>query len=221
MAGLSACRGVSRDTPPRSAPQGDRHRWRRCGHERRPRARRAGRLRRRRLRAAIDPRREGAQHARQAGHGGRGSLPGEHGFRFFPGFYRHVTHTMSRIPYAGQAAGVLDNLVTATEVQLAREDGQERAGHAGSLPGDHQRLAGHAGLRDRVRDQPRDTARRAGALREPPQQPALRVRGAALRAVREPELVGVLGRRAALGGLPEVPRRRAHALARGRASARR
>jgi uncharacterized protein with NAD-binding domain and iron-sulfur cluster len=55
---------------------------------------------------------------------GRGPLPGEHGFRFFPGFYRHVTHTMSRIPYAGQAAGVLDNLVSATEVQLAREGGK-------------------------------------------------------------------------------------------------
>jgi uncharacterized protein with NAD-binding domain and iron-sulfur cluster len=57
------------------------------------------------------------------GAGGRGPLPGEHGFRFFPGFYRHVTHTMSRIPYPGQPYGVLDNLVTATEIQLAREGG--------------------------------------------------------------------------------------------------
>ena len=54
----------------------------------------------------------------------RGPLPGEHGFRFFPGFYRHVTHTMSRIPYPGQPGGVLDNLVSATEVQLAQEDGR-------------------------------------------------------------------------------------------------
>jgi uncharacterized protein with NAD-binding domain and iron-sulfur cluster len=54
----------------------------------------------------------------------RAPLPGEHGFRFFPGFYRHVTDTMSRIPFAGQAAGVLDNLVTATEVQIAREGGR-------------------------------------------------------------------------------------------------
>ena len=30
---------------------------------------------------------------------GRRDLPGEHGFRFFPRFYRHVTDTMSRIPY--------------------------------------------------------------------------------------------------------------------------
>jgi uncharacterized protein with NAD-binding domain and iron-sulfur cluster len=58
------------------------------------------------------------------GAGARGPLPGEHGFRFFPGFYRHVTETMSRIPFAGQAAGVLDNLVTATEVQIAREGGR-------------------------------------------------------------------------------------------------
>jgi uncharacterized protein with NAD-binding domain and iron-sulfur cluster len=26
-------------------------------------------------------------------------LPGEHGFRFFPGFYRHVTGTIRDIPY--------------------------------------------------------------------------------------------------------------------------
>src|SRR5262245_42176445 len=29
---------------------------------------------------------------------GGGMLPGEHGFRFFPFFYRHVVHTMGRIP---------------------------------------------------------------------------------------------------------------------------
>ena len=42
--------------------------------------------------------------------GGRKDLPGEHGFRFFPGFYRHLPDTMSRIPYAGKAS-VADNLV--------------------------------------------------------------------------------------------------------------
>jgi uncharacterized protein with NAD-binding domain and iron-sulfur cluster len=30
---------------------------------------------------------------------GKKELPGEHGFRFFPGFYRHIIHTMDRIPY--------------------------------------------------------------------------------------------------------------------------
>jgi uncharacterized protein with NAD-binding domain and iron-sulfur cluster len=50
---------------------------------------------------------------------GRQDLPGEHGFRFFPGFYRHVIDTMERIPYAG-GKRVADNLVEATELELAR-----------------------------------------------------------------------------------------------------
>lgn len=53
------------------------------------------------------------------GTGGRRELPGEHGFRFFPGFYRHLPDTMSRIPFGGQQGGVLGNLVPATEVQIA------------------------------------------------------------------------------------------------------
>lgn len=42
---------------------------------------------------------------------GRQDLPGEHGFRFFPGCYRNVPDTMSRIPFPGNPNGVLDNLV--------------------------------------------------------------------------------------------------------------
>jgi uncharacterized protein with NAD-binding domain and iron-sulfur cluster len=53
------------------------------------------------------------------GRGGRPDLPGEHGFRFFPGFYRHLPDTMSRIPFGKQPSGVLDNLVPATEFQIA------------------------------------------------------------------------------------------------------
>ena len=30
-------------------------------------------------------------------------VPGEHGFRFFPGFYKHVIDTMQRIPSAARA----------------------------------------------------------------------------------------------------------------------
>ena len=45
-------------------------------------------------------------------------LPGEHGFRFFPGFYRHVTDTMSRIPF-GQNR-VLDNLRQSTRIEIAQ-----------------------------------------------------------------------------------------------------
>lgn len=44
------------------------------------------------------------------GSGGRKDLPAEHGFRFFPGFYQHVTHTMQRIPAAGRRKGVLSAL---------------------------------------------------------------------------------------------------------------
>ncbi|HET9826241.1 MAG TPA: FAD-dependent oxidoreductase [Chitinophagaceae bacterium] len=47
-------------------------------------------------------------------------LPGEHGFRFFPGFYRHVIDTMKRIPFPGNKDGVFDNLVPAPHVMLAR-----------------------------------------------------------------------------------------------------
>lgn len=51
----------------------------------------------------------------------RPDLPGEHGFRFFPRFYRHVTDTMRRIPYRNGRT-VADNLVDTTRVQLARFD---------------------------------------------------------------------------------------------------
>lgn len=47
-------------------------------------------------------------------------LPGEHGFRFFPGFYQHIPDTMKRIPFPGNANGVFDNLVPATETAIAR-----------------------------------------------------------------------------------------------------
>ena len=47
-------------------------------------------------------------------------LPGEHGFRFFQNFYRHVTNTMSRITYG--KGTVLDNLVDTTQVLVATYD---------------------------------------------------------------------------------------------------
>src|SRR3954452_16510152 len=52
--------------------------------------------------------------------GGRRNLPGEHGFRFFPGFYHHVPDTMRRIPFAGNANGVWDNLSAASGVKWRR-----------------------------------------------------------------------------------------------------
>lgn len=52
--------------------------------------------------------------------GGRKPLPGEHGFRFFPRFYKHLPDTMSRIPFTGNANGVFDNLVDADRGLMAR-----------------------------------------------------------------------------------------------------
>lgn len=55
-----------------------------------------------------------------APHQRRPWLPGEHGFRFFPGFYRHVIDTMDRIPYGD--GKVSDNLEDTTQLLLARFD---------------------------------------------------------------------------------------------------
>jgi uncharacterized protein with NAD-binding domain and iron-sulfur cluster len=53
------------------------------------------------------------------GAGGRKDLPGEHGFRFFPAFYRHLPDTMMRIPFPGNVS-VFNNLVHATRIEVAR-----------------------------------------------------------------------------------------------------
>ena len=53
-----------------------------------------------------------------SGTGGRKDLPGEHGFRFFPSFYKHIIDTMGRIPYGqGTVAG---NLIETTKILLAQ-----------------------------------------------------------------------------------------------------
>lgn len=48
-------------------------------------------------------------------------LPGEHGFRFFPGFYKHVTDTMKRIPF-GDGKTCFDNLVATETVEINQKD---------------------------------------------------------------------------------------------------
>jgi uncharacterized protein with NAD-binding domain and iron-sulfur cluster len=53
---------------------------------------------------------------------GNKPLPGEHGFRFFPGFYKHVPDTMKRIPYGKKR--VFDNLVPTTHTLIARAGGK-------------------------------------------------------------------------------------------------
>jgi 15-cis-phytoene desaturase len=56
------------------------------------------------------------------GSDGRRDLPGEHGFRFFPSFYRHLPDTMRRIPFGANPNGVADNLVATSRTRLARID---------------------------------------------------------------------------------------------------
>ena len=73
------------------------------------------------------------------GSGGRRPLPGEHGFRFFPGFYHHVPDSMRRIPYPGNENGVWDNLVDVTGGLSARTGGRADAQIFGFLP--HQNEA--------------------------------------------------------------------------------
>jgi uncharacterized protein with NAD-binding domain and iron-sulfur cluster len=58
----------------------------------------------------------------ESGKNGKKELPGEHGFRFFPGFYQHITDTMKRIPYKNNCRGVFDNLVDATRISIPRFD---------------------------------------------------------------------------------------------------
>ncbi|WP_251021875.1 FAD-dependent oxidoreductase [Streptomyces sp. ISL-98] len=58
------------------------------------------------------------------GTGGRLPLPGEHGFRFFPGFYRNLPDTLRRIPYPNKSGSVHGNLVNTTECLVARDGGR-------------------------------------------------------------------------------------------------
>ena len=51
----------------------------------------------------------------------RTERPGEHGFRFFPAFYRHIVDSMSRIPYQ-EDSFVDQNLTHARRVMIARFD---------------------------------------------------------------------------------------------------
>ncbi len=48
-------------------------------------------------------------------------LPGEHGFRFFPGFYRHVVDSMARIP-CWDGRTVADHLVPTTRTSITQYD---------------------------------------------------------------------------------------------------
>lgn len=71
--------------------------------------------------------------------GNRKPLPGEHGFRFFPGFYKHLVDTMERIPSPpGTAAS---HLVDAHRVLLAQVGEANELIAPLRLPGDLGDLA--------------------------------------------------------------------------------
>ncbi|MCX2965214.1 hydroxysqualene dehydroxylase [Gordonia aquimaris] len=54
--------------------------------------------------------------------GGRHHLPGEHGFRFYPGCYQHVPDTMERIPLAGGGDVKNRHLVNVEAAVVAFDD---------------------------------------------------------------------------------------------------
>lgn len=58
-----------------------------------------------------------SQFLKDTGSGGRRDLPGEHGFRFYPAFYRHLDETLGSIPFGN--GSVLDNLVGSEELAIA------------------------------------------------------------------------------------------------------
>lgn len=68
-----------------------------------------------------------------SGTDGRADLPAEHGFRFFPGFYRHVTDTMKRIP--GAKGTVYHHLTPCSEILMAQGDGRSELVSPIKVPG--------------------------------------------------------------------------------------
>jgi uncharacterized protein with NAD-binding domain and iron-sulfur cluster len=74
------------------------------------------------------------------GRGGRRDLPAEHGFRAEFSFYQNLDDTMRRIPFAGNANGVYDNVGGVGHARLARAGApdltapMETGGYAGYTP---------------------------------------------------------------------------------------
>jgi uncharacterized protein with NAD-binding domain and iron-sulfur cluster len=60
----------------------------------------------------------------QSGINGRADLPAEHGFRFFPGFYRHLPDTMARIPSG--TGTVVDHLTSTHKMLIAQAGGRRK-----------------------------------------------------------------------------------------------
>jgi 15-cis-phytoene desaturase len=69
-----------------------------------------------------------------SGTAGRIDLPGEHGFRFFPAFYKHLPDTLMRIPFPANVS-VFNNLVHTTRIEVAQA-GKQPLILIGRLPQD-------------------------------------------------------------------------------------
>jgi hypothetical protein len=97
-------------------------------------------------------------------------LPGEHGYRFFPSFYRHLDDTMRRIPIADDAGRltartVFDNLrpTVFQGLGMSREDLEK-------LAVDPRRPKGQPAPIDLVTDDPDPTCARAAREPEPSEE---------------------------------------------------
>ncbi len=62
-----------------------------------------------------------AMHFHEAAPGAKPWVPGEHGFRFFPGFYKHVVDSMQRTPMPAGGT-VADQLVPTTRIGITQYD---------------------------------------------------------------------------------------------------
>lgn len=82
-----------------------------------------------------------SQYVARSGLGGRQDLPGEHGFRFYPSFYRNLIDTMQRIP-TGPSGTVADSLVSCTEAGIALQGRLGVRAFARRAPSDALDIAG-------------------------------------------------------------------------------
>jgi glycine/D-amino acid oxidase-like deaminating enzyme len=141
------------------------------------------------------------------GVGGRADLPGEHGFRFFPGYYRHVIDTMERIPFGTNRRGVRDNLVSGVRAVRARARRTSRRRSEAGMVILARRAAGTI---ESVLRPARSEAGRDHQLRDPRARYAT-AGVAPRRPVRQDLLVRLLARVEVLELLPELPGQIAHA----------
>ena len=94
--------------------------------------------------------RQGAQHRRHSRHGRAPRAPRRARLPLLPRLLQAPARHDEPHPLPRAAAtGCFDNLVTSTQIEIAREDAPQRARRPGALPAQRQRLGGDAALRPR------------------------------------------------------------------------